>query len=67
LGNLFVLLSKIKQMISITFFPIYGITVGLNYCDSKLQEIETPEGVEERVIQIMLFVFGINIVWQTNG
>lgn len=54
-------------MISITFFPIYGITVGLNYCDSKLQEIETPEGVEERVIQIMLFVFGINIIWQTNG
>lgn len=52
---------------SITFFPIYGITLGINYCDSTLQEIETPEGVEEHVIQILIFIFGINIVWQTNG
>jgi hypothetical protein len=67
LGNLFVFLSKIKQVMSITFFPIYGITLGINYCDSTLQEIETEEGVEEHVIQILIFIFGINIVWQTNG
>jgi dipeptide/tripeptide permease len=53
--------------LGITFYPIYGITLGINYCDSTLMQTELEDGSEEHVIQILLLFFGINIFWYSNG
>jgi hypothetical protein len=64
LGNIFVLLPKTQRMnLAITFFPIYGITIGINYIDSDLQGLERTDGMREHVFQILFFVFGFNIIW----
>ena len=46
----------------ITFFPIYGLTVGINYIDSTLQGSEV-EDQEEHVVQFLLLFFGFNVFW----
>ena len=64
MGNIFVLLQKTQGMnLAITFFPIYGITFGINYIDNELQEVERTDGMREHVIQILLFLFGFSIIW----
>jgi hypothetical protein len=64
LGNIFVLLQKTQGMnLAITFFPIYGLTLGINYIDNELQDVERTDGMREHVIQILLFFFGFNIIW----
>ena len=52
-------------LIGITFFPIYGLTVGINYIDSTLQGEEVVDQ-EEHVIQFLLLFFGFNIFWFTD-
>jgi hypothetical protein len=49
--------------LAITFFPIYGLTLGINYIDNELQDVERTDGMREHVIQILLFFFGFNIIW----
>jgi len=49
--------------LAITFFPIYGLTIGINYIDSDLQGLERTDGMREHVFQILFFVFGFNIIW----
>ncbi len=64
MGNIFVLLQKTQGMnLAITFFPIYGLTLGINYIDNELQDVERTDGMREHVIQILLLVFGFNIIW----
>jgi hypothetical protein len=52
-------------LIGITFFPIYGLTIGINYIDSTLQGEEVVDQ-EEHVIQFLLLFFGFNIFWFTD-
>lgn len=52
-------------LIGITFFPIYGLTIGINYTDSTLQGEEIVDQ-EEHVIQFLLLFFGFNIFWFTD-
>ena len=52
-------------LIGITFFPIYGLTIGINYIDSTLQGAEVVDQ-EEHVIQFLLLFFGFNIFWFTD-
>ncbi len=52
-------------LIGITFFPIYGLTIGINYIDSTLQGTEVVDK-EEHVIQFLLLFFGFNIFWFTD-
>ena len=64
MGNIFVLLQKTQGMnLAITFFPIYGLTLGINYIDNELQDVKRTDGMREHVIQILLFFFGFNIIW----
>ena len=49
--------------LGITFFPIYGLTIGINYIDSDLQGLERTDGMREHVFQILILVFGFNIIW----
>ncbi len=64
MGNIFVLLQKTQRMnLAITFFPIYGLTLGINYIDNELQDVERTDGMREHIIQILLFFFGFNIIW----
>lgn len=52
-------------LIGITFFPIYGLTIGINYIDSTLKGEEIVNK-EEHVIQFLLLFFGFNIFWFTD-
>lgn len=49
--------------LAITFFPIYGLTFGINYIDNELQGLQRTDGMREHVFQILLFFFGFNIIW----
>ena len=49
--------------LAITFFPIYGLTLGINYIDNELQGLQRTDGMREHVFQILLFFFGFNIIW----
>lgn len=52
-------------LFGITFFPIYGLTVGINYIDSTLKGEEMVDR-EEHVLQFLLLFFGFNIFWFTD-
>ena len=45
----------------ITFFPIFGMVLGLNYASGKYEAFEMQE--DERMVQIMFLVFGVSILW----
>ena len=51
----------------VVFFPIYGLTVGINYWNSKMDEwpdwVDTQEDEEQHMIQIFLFFFGTSFIW----
>lgn len=46
----------------ITFFPIYGFMLGVNYWNSEMSEDESPE-TEEQMIQLMFGIIGISFHW----
>ena len=48
---------------AITIFPIYGLTIGINYIDSDLQGLERTDGMREHVFQILFFLVGVNFIW----
>lgn len=45
----------------ITFFPIFGLMLGVNYASGQYEAFEMQE--DERMIQIMFLVFGVSILW----
>lgn len=50
----------------VTFFPIYGLAVGVNYWDTnmKSEDDEHPEDLStEYMIQLFFGIFGISIHW----
>jgi len=47
--------------LQITFFPIFGMVLGLNYASGKYEAFEMQE--DERMVQIMFLVFGVSILW----
>ena len=49
--------------LAITFFPIYGLTIGINYIDSDLQDVQRTDGMREHVFQVLLLIFGFIIIW----
>ena len=46
-------------LFGITFFPIYGLTVGINYIDSTLKGEEIVDR-EEHVLQFLLLFTVLN-------
>lgn len=49
----------------LTFFPIYGCTVGMHYTDSIARQQETLH-FNEHQLQILFFFFGVTIGWYTD-
>jgi hypothetical protein len=49
----------------ITFFPIYGVVLGVNYTDSYARGKE-PTHHNEHQLQLLCFLFGITIGWYTD-
>lgn len=47
--------------LQITFFPIFGMVLGINYASGKYEAFEMQE--DERIVQIMFLVFGVSILW----
>jgi hypothetical protein len=45
----------------ITFFPIFGLMLGVNFASGQYDAFEMNE--DERMIQIMFLVFGVSILW----
>lgn len=46
--------------IEVKVFPIYGLTAGINFYSSDMDE--GHEGESYEIYQIFLFVFGISII-----
>ena len=51
-------------MLEIGFFPIYGLMLGVNYADGSNPQFGLDP--DQRSIQIMIFVLGIDITWFTD-
>lgn len=47
----------------ITFFPIYGLSFGINYWDTHMQEEEDQPDTPEYMIQVLIGIFGISFHW----
>jgi len=54
------------KVFSVTFFPIYGLTFGVNYIDDTLAGVETESNKETHTIQLLLGFFGFNFSWFTD-
>jgi hypothetical protein len=55
-------------MFEVVFFPLYGLTIGINYWNSSMDQwpdwMEEPKDEEEQhMIQIFCFVFGFSLIW----
>jgi hypothetical protein len=49
----------------LTFFPIYGCTVGISYTDSFTRG-EEPTNHNTHQLQFLCFLFGVTIGWYTD-
>jgi|13_taG_2_1085334.scaffolds.fasta_scaffold137809_2 hypothetical protein len=49
----------------ITFFPIYGFVLGINYTDSYARGKEVTH-YNEHQLQFLFLFFGITIGWYTD-
>lgn len=48
----------------VTFFPIYGLALGVNYWDTHMKPEDEPhEDTPEYMIQVFIFIFGISFHW----
>jgi hypothetical protein len=53
-------------MFGISFFPIYGCVVGINFRDTAMDE--ALEEVEDYiVIQLLFFIFGITFLYYVGN
>ena len=50
-------------MIEINFVPVYGAIVGLNYWNDTMSEDDQDYDDCQHIIQVFLFIFGINFIW----
>lgn len=54
-------------MFEIVFFPLYGITVGVNYWNTTMDQwpdwMEDEEEEVQHMIQIFCFFFGFSVIW----
>ena len=53
-------------LLGITYYPIYGLTVGINYIDDTLQQNDYIDNKERHALQFLLLFFGFNIFWFTD-
>jgi hypothetical protein len=49
-------------MFAVSFFPIYGCVVGINFKDEALDEALEEAG-DYIVIQLLFFIFGITFLY----
>ncbi len=53
-------------MMELRFFPIYGLTIGVNYWDSymdyDLEELE-EDGESVHMIQLFFLMAGVSFIW----
>lgn len=47
----------------VTLFPIYGLSFGVNYWDTHMQEEEDRPETPEYMIQFLIGIFGISFHW----
>lgn len=52
-------------MLQIDIFPLYGVTIGINYSNEDLEMMEIVADDKRHTIQLFFFVFGLNIHWYT--
>jgi len=55
-----------NQMFEIRFFPIYGVAAGVNYWDTYMDydlEDFKEDGESVHILQILLFLFGVSVIW----
>jgi len=55
-------------MFGVSFFPVYGIVVGINLKDSAIDGVLEEDG-DYFMVQILFFVFGISFIYvrDTDG
>tara|TARA_B100001059_G_scaffold97789_1_gene97208 strand:+ start:1753 stop:1914 length:162 start_codon:yes stop_codon:yes gene_type:complete len=49
-------------MFEVEFFPLYGFTVGFNYSNDNILEINEEKDFKH-TIQVFIGIFGFNINW----
>jgi hypothetical protein len=49
-------------MFGISFFPIYGIVVGVHIKDSAMDGLDVEEG-DYIMVQFLFFIFGISFIY----
>ena len=54
--------TKNLRMFEIEFFPLYGFTVGFNYSNDDLLDINEEKDFKH-TIQVFIGIFGFNINW----
>ena len=50
-------------MLEISFFPIYGFMLGINYWNEELDELENKHPDTQHMIQVMFLFFGVSFAW----
>jgi len=54
-------------MFEVVFFPLYGVTVGINYWNTTMDQwpdwMEDDEEEVQHMVQIFCFVFGFSVIW----
>ena len=54
--------TKNLRMFEVEFFPLYGFTVGFNYSNDDLLDINEEKDFKH-TIQVFIGIFGFNINW----
>ena len=54
---------KTLTKLSLVFFPIYGLALGITYSSEEKEEEEVLEYGDEHIVQFYLLVFGFSIIY----
>ena len=55
-------MKKLTKL-SLVFFPIYGLALGITYSSEEQEEEEVLEYGDEHTVQFYLLVFGFSIIY----
>ena len=55
-------MKKLTKL-SLVFFPIYGLALGITYSSEEQEEEEVLEYGDEHIVQFYLLVFGFSIIY----
>ena len=55
-------MKKLTKL-SLVFFPIYGLALGITYSSEDQEEEEVLEYGDEHIVQFYLLVFGFSIIY----